>query len=361
MDVIFLVPEGYKRVGGMYLPISHYKEYLDNNGMPVAAIIEIPYHKDVSFNGIYEELNEIISSGEHCVFGFTLNICYAMLHDFKLHKNERTRCVCFLVDSMALNMDSVLKYERWGHAYLEHKLRFALYKEKEKFCLKHCKNVIYVSPVDKQYVLEHFSNSITGDVWVIPNGIDLPVIEYVQDRVPAPLVLGALTGFSKETLNNNLYPFLNEIFPNIVQVFPDIKFVIAGRGANPETVQDLQSRPNVQYIGAVGNLIEFYSKVDVVVTTVKKECGIINRILEAWAYKKINIGFRRNFVAFEHAEADIHYIPADTPEEFTAAVQKLTASQELIREMGNKGYELAKDEYAWHRSGRLLLQIIQWK
>ncbi|RKM54468.1 glycosyltransferase [Butyrivibrio sp. X503] len=363
MKAIFLVPKDYKLTGGMYMPINHYVDYFNRNGMIVDEIIELPYHKDNTCKGISERLHSKLSEEKYNIVGFTLNICYMMLRDFQLHKNSNCDCTCFLVDSMSLNMDSVIRNESIGKEYIEHILKFFLYELKEKYCLRNCNKIVYVSSVDKQYVLKRFNRDILGDVFVVPNGIDLPnevSDKLVRNENDIP-TLGTLTGFSQETLNNNLYPFLYSIFPQIIKEFPDIRFVIAGRGASVEVEEKLSHLDNVDYIGEVEDLHDFYDKVDIVVTTVKKDCGLINRVLEAWAYRRLNIGFSKNFAAFEYAENGVHYLSADNEGEFVSAVEYAIKYPDKARIIRDNGYDLVKNKYSWGKSGEVFLDIIENK
>lgn len=355
MNVLFLVPIGYKGVGGFQLLADGYKRVLEEKGWHV-FIFEMPYHiKPWKRNNISSAINNQVKL--HCiacVISFTLNLSYALAKQLSIDSNVTK--IGFLMDCMKLNARSIRKTKRNLIPKIKYALREVLYTYKEKRCLNAFKRCVFVSPVDGDYVRRHYSKS-KARIVVIPNGISLPTA-YFARKEDAGITIGCLTGFGKETIENDLKRLIFEIFPRILESNPSTELVIAGRGAPDSFVTAIKELPNVRFLGFVENLIDFYSCVDLIVSTVSKECGILNRVLEAWSYGKAVIGYKKNFLAFEKAKENHHFFVAENPQDFAESIRliregvlQLPASDDLTN--------FVKENYSWNVSGNQLIRLIE--
>lgn len=357
MRILFLVPHDYEKIGGFYLPLNNYKKGLEELGHFV-LFYSFPYRlKHFASKGLRNDLkNIVINQKIDTVIGFTLNISYIYLR-FVRDNSYDVQDVAFLMDSMRLHAESIIKTQRFGFGKILNKLKKIVYTNRERYCLRHYKKNLYVSIVDYEYVLKHYH--VTNIIDYIPNGMVLQEKVFVSNIHSTSLNVGLLTGFSPDTLNNNVYPFLFSFFPEIKERIPSIKFVLAGRGADKETIDKILTIKGVEYLGYVENLEDFYSQIDVVITTVNKSCGILNRVLEAWSFGKVVVGFKRNFAAFPESLPNKHYLIADSIQEFVKVFSELIDGSIDSNTIGNNALCLVKEHYDWQTSVKKLNQLLK--
>lgn len=354
MNVLLCVPDNYKSVGGMYLPIDNYENQLVRLGHSVTVFL-MPYHdNNISIKNNF--LSYIKNGMIDVLMVYGLNQIDIIR---KWLKNTRYtgKKVALMIDSLQLESESVMKETSNIKHIIKLYLQNKLYAKKEQANLCFYDDAVYVSTVDIEYVKSHYSN-ISSILHYVPNGTKIPKEIHTHAK-KEQLVLGCLTGFSKETIENNLKYLIDVIIPDIVAEYPEAEFCIAGRGCPKEFEEYLMTIKNLRFLGFVENLEDFYDNVDVVLTTVKKECGILNRILEAWAYKKVVVGYKRNFATFGDAINGVHFLSAETSADFLSQYKLLKENRELYLSISKASNDLVKNNYTWDAVGYQLQKIIQ--
>lgn len=355
MKILFVVPEGYKKVGGIYLIVDNYTRIFRDKGIDI-EVFECPYgRKEKQKLKEYKERMSrvIVDDSYDVVMTYALNLSFETIRVLQSIQFSGKK-ICFMVDSMTLYSESLRKYMSPGKEKTKELLKKCLYKRKERRCIAYYDKVVYVSEVDKNYAKNLFPKF--GDkLFCVPNGTEIP--EEESYPCEGEFALGMLTGFSEETIRNNVLPFMNDILPDIHNRFPQIRFVLAGRGAPDWFKEKIDKLNYAHYLGFVEHLSSFYSEIDAAVITVRKECGIINRVLEAWAFGKPAIGFKRNFLAFAYAENGKHYYAADTVAEFVEAIEKMMVDNRA-KAMGEEARRLVEQRYTWESSSKELLSLI---
>lgn len=357
MNILFVVPDDYTSVGGISLPVKNYTKQLNSLGNNV-EIYPMPYHlKGELRNQTRVKLLEILKAKHiDTVMTFGLNLSYIMI-DLVDDNDYKGQKVSYMVDSMRLFSVSRRKNAQKGETSIKDRVKECLYTFKERKCLKYYSKIVYVSNVDVRYVLDYYKVN-KSKVFYVPNGTNIPS-NFIGSQVSAPLKIGCLSGFSDTIVKDNLDPLVSIIFPEIQKRYPEMKLVIAGKGASKEYEAKMRANPSIVYLGFVETLDEFYEKVDVVLTTVKKECGIINRILEAWSYGKAVVGYDRNFWTFTDAENNLHYVSADSPSDFSDVITDIINNKIDITLIGKNAFELVKNNYTWVKCATLLNSILK--
>lgn len=358
MNALLVVPYNFEKTGGYYLPLSHYDKCLKEHGYFV-RYFRLPYHiyNRSEIKDLKKRLSEEIQCGCDVLVVFGLNQC-TILTRLIDPRNTYFRCVGIMMDCMRLHAESVLPYKTGIRLKSIEVLKKFIYTKREKRCLKMYESTVFVSSVDTEYVKNFYKQRI-GEVYYVPNGIDIPAKTNYMRKRTEELRLGCLTGFSNDTLNENLYPLIRTIFPYISNALPNVKLVIAGRGCPNYLIQEFQSTKNIEFIGEVGGLDEFYSQVDIIVSTVRKKCGIINRILEGWAFSKAIIGYKSNFATFLEANDGKEYLVADSKEEFLATIKNCLEDKIDIDMIGKNGRKIIEKYYTWDRCGKKFLEVIE--
>lgn len=356
MNIVFIVPNDYKEIGGLYLSINNQKSILEQSGSNV-QVLEISYHPDnAEIDKIIMSLIELRTKGYDTIVPYTLRMSYSVMKKCKRNLQDYNYA-CFLIDSMRLNASSIIRNLRFGKQYLIELLRYIKYIHDEGFVLNSSERVGYVSPVDVDYV-KHTYKTVKSRITCVPIGTN------IYSTLPSivengrPLRIGVLAGASEKTNSDNLFPFLDEAFPKIVEDHPDITFVIAGNVKSDKDVSHIKSQKNVVYLGFVDKLSDFYNQVDIIITTVKKECGVLNRILEAWAFGKPVIGFEKNFKGFEYAKKNIDYLVADQWNDFCDLINGIASNEIDINSIARHANAMVQEYYTWEMSTRKLTEMI---
>lgn len=354
MNILFLVPNDWKETGGLLLPLTNYKTELEKFDNKV-LYFELPYHLNMKNIDRYsDKLNEYVEKNKiNCLIGFTLNQSYMLAKQLKINDFNGQK-IGLLMDSMRLNITSIMKSNQ--KKSVKGILKKFIYTYKERKCLSFYDKNIYVSDVDVKYV-KNFYN-VKNSIYYLPNGTklqDVDVAGIKDDRFR----IGCLAGLIGESGNEDFNAMLYDVFPRLREEYGDkIEFIFTGRNPSKRMEEYFYNEKNIQYLGFIDDLKDFYEKVDIITTTVKKECGIINRILEAWSYGKIVIGYRKNFKTFTQAEENVHYLAADTPDEFIYALEKIKNDKIYARNIAMNGYMLVKNYYTWTETGKKLNEII---
>lgn len=353
--VLFILPYDYMRIGGIRLPIEHYISLYISEGYIVDTLL-VPYHFNFKcLSNIKTELRE--KKEPSVIILYSLNIAFSMRRVVR-EIFPTSQIVAYLADSMKLYANSVRKKTKNAKRIAILSLKSVLYGYKEAVCLKYFNKVIYVSNVDYEFINRVYK-TIHSEVLCIPNCIDIPVnIPKITELDGNSIVFGCLTDFSHETIQDNLDELIDDIFPEIQKRLTNSKLIIAGKGAPEHLIKKIKSNPGITYLGYVKDLNDFYNQVHVVVTTVKKDCGIINRVLEAWAYKTLVMGYKNNFAAFIDAKNKCHFIEANSAIEFLTETQLLINNPEEYYSICNTCNSLVSTSYSWENRKQLILSVV---
>jgi sugar transferase (PEP-CTERM/EpsH1 system associated) len=140
--------------------------------------------------------------------------------------------------------------------------------------------------------------------------------------------------------------FAKEILPRIVEVLPNIKFIIAGQRP-VKSVLELKSN-TIEITGFIPELSVMYQQAAVVVSPLRFGAGTQNKVLEAMAMGipvvSGNIGF--NGLEIENGEG---VFLESSAEGFANKVIELLQNQELRKQTGQKGQQVALEKFSWDK------------
>jgi len=150
--------------------------------------------------------------------------------------------------------------------------------------------------------------------------------------------------------------YLIKSMPIILSENLDVKLLLVGKDTScQETLEDLSRRlgieKNVIFTGPINStqLLCAYELSDVVaIPSLYEAFGLV--VIEAWAHKKPVVASETIGLA-ETISAEKAGIIVDLGdhEALAEAAVKLLSDQKLSRSMGTKGYQLAKEKFAWNR------------
>lgn len=194
---------------------------------------------------------------------------------------------------------------------------------------------------DRDHLLNLHKES---NVRLLRNGVDLETFTYKDHDYSRDQTL-LFTGNMDYAPNvDAVTHFVRTLFPEILKHHPETRLVIAGQRPVKQ-VMDLKS-DNIEITGFVEDLSVMYDEADVVIAPLRFGAGTQNKVLEAMAMGVpvvcTDIGFKG--LEIESGEGVIH---APEDKEFIDQVVGLLKSEDLRRQVGQKGLELARNKFSW--------------
>ena len=142
--------------------------------------------------------------------------------------------------------------------------------------------------------------------------------------------------------------FAQRVLPLLRSEQSGLRFLIVG--ARPKKqVQALAALPGVVVTGTVEDVRPFYRDAFAVVVPLRIGSGTRLKILEAMAAGVPVISTRLGAEGLE-ATAGVHYLEAEEPQQFRAAVTRLAGTTEWQR-LSSAGLELVRSRYDWRQLG----------
>lgn len=182
-------------------------------------------------------------------------------------------------------------YIRWIFLYLYY---FFII---EAYIFRKCKNIMLVSQSDIDKLKKRFP---LNNYYCVPNGVVLPEESLLKKKnVTDKISLGILSVWTYGTFLDVKW-FIDLFWPKILKEFPNAEIVICGKHATNEMMDYFNTQTNVRFIGEVNNLSTFFNQIDIYLATKTIGCGILNKVLDAMAYKKLVIGIKESFTGFTY-------------------------------------------------------------
>jgi glycosyltransferase involved in cell wall biosynthesis len=257
---------------------------------------------------------------------------------------------------MTLGFASVCKFYLRRHDFFNKNLRldflrYVKYYPVEKRIIKSYDKVIVVSEHDAEYLRNKFR---VNNIITISNGADIPKTHPVAKR-PFNYSIGILSYWGAGAEQDTSW-FILDYLPKLKKHFPELKLVTAGRGASPETITFLEDH-GVKHLGEVDTLDMFFNEIDIYITTLRKECGILNKVLDAFAYKKIVLGLEHNMYAFKNLKNG--YLTWSTFDELVKAITFIHDNQDLVWEMEDNAFVYIVKHHSWEKNYAILKSMIR--
>jgi glycosyltransferase involved in cell wall biosynthesis len=106
-------------------------------------------------------------------------------------------------------------------------------------------------------------------------------------------------------------------------------------------------RGNIVFHGYVEDLRDAYRQCGIAIVPINKNCGIINKVVEAMAAGLAVVGFQKTFAGVGEAMSGLHCVAAVDYADFGHAVAGLIRDESRRRSMQSAAYGLARQHYAW--------------
>lgn len=300
-------------------------------------------------NRIKQSILHFLKKNSYDVIVFTL-----LRMAGNLPENLQSPIVADLIDSMVLNFTR--RCER------ENPILKPLIKEEVRRLEKY-ENAI-VRKADRILLVSErdVSSLNTDNLSVIPIGIDTEAFQPdFKKRAKNRLIF---------TGNLHYFPnvdavsyFILDILPLVMKETSEVSFEAAG--INPsQKILSLSRRPCVKIAGFIPSMPDFINTGTVYVCPIRCGSGMQIKLLEAMAcgVPVVSTSFAAGGM---RAVPGIHYLMADSKEEFARKTVQLLQDPELRGKIAGAALKLIKERYTWETAGNLfehtLLNVLKGK
>jgi glycosyltransferase involved in cell wall biosynthesis len=262
----------------------------------------------------------------------------------KLMRSPVPKKAVFLIDSTVLALWSGLKFQlRRGKIF--HAGTFRLFLRLMKYIplewrvVRAYEHVFVVSPFDAGFLKSRFR---IRHVEAILNGVALPERRSVVKK-PFDFSMGILSYWGAGAFEDVDW-FIQQYYPRLKRLFPGLRLIAAGRNASEE-LRSYFKKNGVEFLGEVGDLHEFFSRIDFYITTLRQESGILNKVLDAFAYEKVVVGLEGNMHAF--AGLKNGYLTYRNFDELVKAIECIRDHPDRISEMTGNARQYIISNHDW--------------
>lgn len=257
-----------------------------------------------------------------------------------------------LHDAISLNYSRAKQYTSgvWDWIYKIESKRVLRY---ELEVIKSFDKSLIVSQVDKDFLVKNGANP--SKIEVIPVAVDDSYLNYPpEDEKDWIVFVGKMNTVAN---SDAVIYFANDIFPEIRKSLPLCEFLIVG--ADPtKRINRLNNRNGIRVTGRVENHIDYLLKSKVVVAPMRFGAGMQNKILEAMALGKAVVTTTIGAEGID-GENGVHFLIADTPNDFAKACLEISKNFELRTKIGTNARELIRKKYTWNTLNQQLYSVIK--
>ncbi|SHF32074.1 Glycosyltransferase involved in cell wall bisynthesis [Marinitoga hydrogenitolerans DSM 16785] len=363
MKLLIFVPEKFNEVGGFKLPLSKYLPFLSK--LYDTIIFEVPYSlkRKRCIKNVMKQVYDLnLENEEIIILSFTLNVTINVERIIKTisKRNIIIKKISFLFDSLYFFFKSTTEFNRKNNIKYRKKVLDVLkgfeYYRKEKYILKNWDDVILASPADIDFIRKNYKQ-INSTIHLIPNGIDIKSEKMFKTKnIDKENIKIGYIGMIK----NNFDWFLDNWWPEIIKKNNKLKLIIAGKDSTKGISSSyIKKQKNVEFIGKVDDLNNFYKKCDLVIVAIRKNCGILNKVLEAFSYKVPVIGLKNNFLAFPGAYDMEHYVSFESVDDFLCKLKYILDENNYYR-IAENAFKYILKNHNWKDSLDKLYAVINY-
>lgn len=304
-----------------------------------------PYATTKAFSSaIHREFSGLVFKLDPALIVFDLSVSARYIYGLKT--NAVT--VCTINDSLALTYKNQRKFMSSGWIKKIYKnSQYVLAKRFEKRWYSKFDWIHVVSETDKKYI-ENFSS--LKNVVSIPNGVSELLFGIEEIKLPKGvdcIYVGKLEGGNLAYLRG----FIDNVWiPFEASSNSKVSLKIYGSGHGGEGLRrDYSHIKSVEIVGYVECLKDIYANGEICIVPVNKNCGIINKALEAMASGKLLMGYANSLASIKGARNGVDYIGVNTVEEFLKVLQEIDSCLDLSTKVkiARSGRETMSRKYKW--------------
>jgi glycosyltransferase involved in cell wall biosynthesis len=255
------------------------------------------------------------------------------------------RCIASINDSYTLTLDNAFADSSYrGLEHIYRSFQYRLVRRYESSVLADCDAVHLMSATDARY-LARLNPAIS--TIVIPNGVDDSLFTVEND--PTSTLRAVFIGHLAKDNLLALTRFLKHGWPIVRQHCPDITLQIVGN-APPEARNEcarIVGDNSISFLGYVQSLVDAYRGCQIAIVPVNKNCGVLNKAVEAMAAGLAVVGFTRSFEGIPGARDGTHFIGVSDFAGFGNAVAAIAHDRARLAAIQQAARQLARTSWSW--------------
>lgn len=227
-----------------------------------------------------------------------------------------------------------------------------IYRKYQLFQSRVYENKVY-EKIDKIHVMTDVdANYLTClnrniEIVAIPNGVNSSLFK-IKDRTYTSndiIFVAKLIGFNLHSLQE----FLKNCWPEIHAESPETTLYVVGEVGEEasKVIGDIKNTDGLCFTGYVENLEDAYAKCGIAIVPIDKNCGIINKAIEAMASGIAVVGFHKSFSGIKYAVKDTHYISVSNYNNMTLEIIELLLNKKHCQKIKSSAHLFALDHFSW--------------
>lgn len=269
-------------------------------------------------------------------------------------------CIMDAIDCNSLAIERSLIHEQdtlaWRRMF-QSKLLLVRKRHQERNFTEVFDFVTVVSPVDREY-LRNLCQRHQERVIDIPNGVGPVFFESREKKyasIPGGIAFWGGLDFPPNT--TAVHYFYDEVFvPYLID--KEIVWYIIGGNATRKMQEMAEKHKNIILTGYVDDLYALVSRIPIMINPMLIGGGLKNKVIEAFSLERAVISTGLGMEAITSAEAGVHYVQTETPEEFAKAICKYSADVKARERMGKAARTLVETHYTWEKIGNQYHSLI---
>jgi glycosyltransferase involved in cell wall biosynthesis len=215
--------------------------------------------------------------------------------------------------------------------------------------------VTTVSPVDYAALVQT-TRQRPEAIRPLPNGVapDLVDARPGEAECPNSVVFWGNLDFGPN--QSAVRYFCREIFLPYLRGTGTAVYIV-GPNPDPDLLALAESHPEIRVLGFVDDLFGLVSRMPIVVNPMVSGSGLKNKVLEAFALERAVVSTSLGMEAID-AEDGCHFLAADHPADFAAAILRLLRDPTERARLGANARALVLERYTWERVGRTWVQLV---
>ena len=225
------------------------------------------------------------------------------------------------------------KLEKWKKLYQSRRIGTMVEK-----LLDSIRCSFYSNPLEKPSTRSVFLHNTTTITQTVP--------DISEDLSPRILFVGSLYFFPNK---QGITHFAESIFPHIKRANPLVELYIVGKG-DSDFLAYLNGMEGVKAVGRVDDIVSEYRKATAIVIPIAYGSGTSVKFIEAMLMNRPVVSSPMGARGFmEFCQDGLHYMLANSDEEFADKTIKLLSSVEKSKVIAKHGYEIANKLFSQQR------------
>lgn len=272
-----------------------------------------------------------------------------------IRKGYKTK-MAFLVDAYSLGELNKIKFYASKGLFFKYDFLYSIYAYlravvEEKKLIKHYENVMLVSQTDINYLKKLSGTESNAKYVCVPNGaLRVKISTKTQsDKIR----LGLLSSWDNRVSYEENDWFIRSFYHKLFKENPMVELHIAGRG---KFAKKYNGVPGVVYVGEVESLDDFFKNIDLFLSVNPKGCGILNRVLDAFTYRTVVLGYYKSFSGFTQMKNA--YVSFTDYKSFIAGFSYVVKHPDETQAMIEKAAAYLDSDYNWDANYAALVDYI---